>query len=153
MARPREKPITPTLRRLMALAGCGEDMAEFAKLHGISVHTVRNWDGRGGVPLSRLKEFAARYRTTVEALSAPDELNERDHSPQHGLNEAREPAPSSRYERPPNVTGEQRIDRIQMAQAIDTAKAIERTLGSKLSPDEIADFAAQLYRAAMAGKR
>lgn len=97
MARPRENPITPTLRRLMALAGCGDDLAAFAKLHGISVHTVRNWDGRGGVPMQRLAEFAAQYQTTVDALTAPDESNERHDSAHDGSNEVREPEPAPLY--------------------------------------------------------
>lgn len=100
MARPRAKPLAPTLRRLMALSGCDDDIAAFAQMHGISVHTVRNWDGRGGVPLARLAEFARQYGTTVDALSAAGEEAPTD-STHDEENKVNEPPPRGSYTEPP----------------------------------------------------
>lgn len=124
----------------MALAGCGEDMAAFAALHGISVHTVRNWDGRGRVPLARLAEFAKRYGTTLEALSNADESNQPEQYTHDGLNVVAEPRPLQTY--PAQVDGFS----MRLGTAVEVIEAGLAALGVDAAKVPKFEMAAAVFR-------
>ncbi len=119
-------------------------LPELAEALGETLGAVKSWSARGSVPLAQLVTAAEKSGRSLDWLVRGIEV----HPPPVGVAHATSPPPPDYSSR-----SEAGIDRVEMAKAIDTAKAIERTLGRALSADEIADFAAQLYRVAMAGKR